>query len=305
MKTLTAEALAAAERYLMLNARLVDRLRFARLFRGGSAAPIRAAVHAYQNPDGGFGNAIEPDLRGASSQPQGIEIAFWILDEIDAFDDAAVPAACDWLESSRTPDGGVPWVLPSVVDDERAPWWQPEGDPAPAALNPTAPIAGLLHAHGIEHRWLADATEFCWRKIAATTEVGDYDALSILAFLERVPDRDRAEKEFARLSEALLAPVALDPDAEGHVHTPLDFAPTPRTLARGLFSDEVIDLHLDALLKAQQDDGGWKPNFLMWTPLVAHEWGGYLTLARLKTLQAYGRIAPGLSSGADHPVAAR
>jgi hypothetical protein len=50
----------------------------------------------------------------------------------------------------------------------------------------------------------------------------------------------------------------------------------------------------DALVDAQQDDGGWKPNFLTWTPLVAHEWGGYLTLARLKTLKAYGRIAPGL-----------
>ncbi|MFC4628009.1 hypothetical protein ACFO6V_07185 [Promicromonospora alba] len=45
------------------------------------------------------------------------------------------------------------------------------------------------------------------------------------------------------------------------------------------------------LLHAQQDDGSWKPNFPMWTPLVAHEWGGYLTMARLKTLRSYGRIA--------------
>jgi hypothetical protein len=28
----------------------------------------------------------------------------------------------------------------------------------------------------------------------------------------------------------------------------------------------------------------------MWTPLVAHEWGGYLTVGRLKTLRAYGRL---------------
>ena len=291
MMIMTKDALAAAERYLTLNARLVDRLRFARLFRAGLAGPVRAAVLAYQNQDGGFGNAIEPDLRGAGSQPQGIEMAFWLLDEIGAFDDPVVQAACDWLVSTTTADGGVPWVLPSVVDDERGPWWQPEGDPAPAALNPTAPIAGLLHAHKIQHPWLAGATEFCWTRIAETTEVGDYDALCILAFLERVPDRDRAEKEFERLSEALLASVALDPDAQGHVHSPLDFAPAPRALARRLFSDEVIDLHLDALLDVQQDDGSWKPNFAMWTPVVAHEWGGHLTLARLKTLQAYGRIA--------------
>jgi len=185
----------------------------------------------------------------------------------------------------------VPWVLPSVLQDERAPWWQPQGDTPPAALNPTAPIAGLLHAHGVEHPWLAGATTFCWRRIAEATEVGDYDALCILAFLERVPDRERAEAEFERLAESLLASVALDPHALGHVHSPLDLAPSPRSLARRLFSDEVIDRHLDALLDAQQSDGGWRPNFEMWTPLVAHEWGGYLTLARLKTLRAYGRIA--------------
>jgi hypothetical protein len=28
----------------------------------------------------------------------------------------------------------------------------------------------------------------------------------------------------------------------------------------------------------------------MWTPLVAHEWGGYVTLQSLNTLRAYGRL---------------
>jgi hypothetical protein len=288
-KTLTKEAFAAAGRYMTLNARLIDRLRFDRLFHGGPAAPIRDAMRAYQNADGGFGNAIEPDLRGAGGQPQGIEMALWVLDEIEAFDDPAVMGACEWLQAHTTKDGGVPWVLPSVVDDERGPWWQPQGDPAPAALNPTAPIAGLLHAHGVGHPWLDRATAFCWEQIAAVREVGAYDTLCILAFLERAPDRGRAQAEFERLKGSLLTSVALDPYAEGHVHSPLDFAPRPQALARKLFSDEVIDLHLDALIDAQQDDGSWKPNFAMWTPVVAHEWGGYLTLIRLKTLQAYNR----------------
>ncbi|SPL97456.1 unnamed protein product [[Actinomadura] parvosata subsp. kistnae] len=41
---------------------------------------------------------------------------------------------------------------------------------------------------------------------------------------------------------------------------------------------------------AQSPDGGWSGNWLMWTPLVEHEWGGHLTVARLKTLRAYGRL---------------
>jgi hypothetical protein len=291
VKTLTEDAFAAAERYMVLNARLIDRARFANRFRGGQAGPVLHAVRAYQNPDGGFGSAIEPDLRGASSQPQGVEVALWALDAVGAFEEAIVLGACAWLEANSTEEGGVPWVLPSVVEDERGPWWQPQGDPPPAALNPTAPIVGLLHDHDVKHPWIEGATEFCWRGIGELQEVGAYDAMCVLAFLERVPDRERAEAEFERLRESLRAVAAIDPEAEGHVHTPLDLAPLPASMARGLFSDEEIDLHLDVLIDAQNEDGGWAPNFPMWTPVVTHEWGGFLTRATLETLRAYGRLA--------------
>ncbi|WP_030156328.1 hypothetical protein [Glycomyces sp. NRRL B-16210] len=291
MKQLSKDAFAAAERYLVLNARVVDRVRFAHRFRGGPVGQVVHAVRAYQNPDGGFGHAIEPDLRGASGQPQGVEIAFWALDDAGVFEAATVRGACAWLEANTTEDGGVPWVLPSVLDDERAPWWQPEGEKPPAALNPTAPLAGLLHTHGVGHPWLAPATEFCWRAIAGLTEVGAYDAMCVLAFLERVPDRERAEAEFERLAPSLRASAALDPNEPGHTHSPLDLAPRPDSLARRLFSGEEIDLHLDFAIDAQNEDGGWAPNFEMWTPAVVHEWGGHLTYSTLRTLNAYGRIA--------------
>jgi hypothetical protein len=61
-------------------------------------------------------------------------------------------------------------------------------------------------------------------------------------------------------------------------------------MGRALFSDDEIDLHLDVMIDAQGEDGGWTPNFAMWTPLVTHEWGGYLTGSNLRTLHAYGRI---------------
>jgi hypothetical protein len=169
-------------------------------------------------------------------------------------------------------------------------WRCPQGEKPPAALNPTAPIAGLLHAHGVDHPWLGPATEFCWKAIGEIGEIQAYDAMCILNFLERVPDRERAESEFQRLRASLRAAAAIDPDAPGHVHSPIDLAPAPGTMARRLFSDDEIDLHLDRAVEAQNDDGGWAPNFAMWTPAVVHEWGGYLTLARLRTLKAYGRI---------------
>ncbi|KAB8197023.1 hypothetical protein FH608_000020 [Nonomuraea phyllanthi] len=281
------DVLDTAERYLQLHGRLIDRLRFEALFRGGPRERVLDVLRSYQNPDGGFGNALEPDLRGAGSQPEPVEVAFWILDELDAFDSPMVPAACDYLAGVSAPDGGVPFVLPSVRDTPHAPWWETPDEP-PGSLVPTASIAGLLHKHGITHPWLATATDFCWSRIAAITETTPYEARAVVTFLELVSDRPRAEAEFARLREAILATVSLDPDTSGDAHFPLDFAPEPARLP--LFTQDVLDAHLDALLAAQSADGGWNGNWLMWTPLVAHEWGGYVTVLRLQTLRAYGRL---------------
>lgn len=281
------DVLDTAERYLQLHGRLIDRLRFEALFRGGARERVLDVLRSYQNPDGGFGNALEPDLRGAGSQPEPVEVAFWILDELDAFDSPMVPAACDYLAGVSAPDGGVPFVLPSVRDTPHAPWWETPDEP-PGSLVPTASIAGLLHKHGITHPWLATATDFCWSRIAAITETTPYEARAVVTFLELVSDRPRAEAEFARLREAILATVSLDPATSGDAHFPLDFAPEPARLP--LFTQDVLDTHLDALLAAQSGDGGWNGNWLMWTPLVAHEWGGYVTVLRLRTLRAYGRL---------------
>jgi hypothetical protein len=52
-----------------------------------------------------------------------------------------------------------------------------------------------------------------------------------------------------------------------------------------------IDTHLEALVTAQQEDGGWPIGWLVWTPITELEWRGSATIEALKTLQAYGRLS--------------
>ena len=295
-----AAAHAAAEWFVLLNARLIDRHRFAHLFRDGPADAVVAALRPYGNPDGGFGHGLEPDLRGAGSQPEPVAFALRVLHEIggglggDAPGATLVRGACDWLTTVTTPDGGVPWVLPSVTRSPRGPWWQP-AESLVGALVPTASIAGLLHAHGVSHPWLEGASRFCRDRIedvaVGKLEIGAYDTLAILDFLDGVPDRDWAEQAFADAREALLATVATDPAATGHVHRPTDMAATPDGFGRRLFSDAVIDRHLDLLVAAQREDGGWDIFWEPWAATTVPEWRGHLTVERLKTLRAYGRWA--------------
>src|SRR6266566_1168141 len=100
--------------FVWRTARLLDRHRFAFLFLDGPRDAVLAALRPYQNADGGFGHALEPDLRGPVSQPLPVWSALRVLDEINAFDDPMVKHACDYLMTITTSEGGVPFALPSI-----------------------------------------------------------------------------------------------------------------------------------------------------------------------------------------------
>lgn len=280
--------------FIWRNARLVDRRRFAHLFGGAPSAPVVAALRAYQNADGGFGNALEPDKRCPDSQPVDVEVALRMLDDLgDEADwrDPLIDHVIDFLATITTPSGGIPFVLPSVRAYPRAPWWEADDNP-PASPNPTAAIVGLLLKHGVRRPWVDRATDYCWQAISEGSTEEVHELATILTFLENAPDRPRAEREFGRIAERLFAArlVELDPEATGYVRKPLDWAPTPTSWCRRLFDDRVIAAHLDALAARQQPDGGWTISWPPMSPLVELEWRGFVTVDALKTLSAYGRL---------------
>ena len=279
-----------AEEFVLLNARLLERRQFALLFRGGAAEQVRAALLAYQNEDGGFGNALEPDKRCADSQPIDQEVALHVMDDA-GLDQAVAGRMCAFLQTISTAEGGVPFVLPTVRSAPRAPWWNTDDDPR-ASLNPTAAIAGLLHRHGFRHAWLDRATAYCWQAIGQSQLDEPHLLLSVIAFLENAPDQARARAEFDRLAANLFAKglVEVDPAAQGYLKMPLDYAPTPQSWCRRLFSDDVIAAHLEALAARQQPDGGWPISWPTVSAANELEYRGVVTLGALKTLQAYGRL---------------
>jgi hypothetical protein len=282
----------AAAAFIAGNARVIDRRRFQRLFGDGAAQPVRDAVAAYRNDDGGFGHALEPDCRAPGSQSLAVEMALRIMDETDAWDEMLVRGACDWLASVAPAEGGVAFVEPTLADWPHAPWWIAE-EGHPASVTATGLIAGTLHARAVSHPWLDRATEVMWTLIDALTEPGGYDMFGVLRFLQQVPDRDRAREVFGRVGPQIIDRdlVAFDPETPGEVHFPLDFAPEPDSLARELFDEATIKAHLDHLAHAQRDDGGWMFNWLAWSPAAEREWRGFLTVDALRVLRANGYLA--------------
>ncbi len=252
-----ASAMERAEEFIWNNARLIDRRRHEYHFRSGSREAVVAALAAYANADGGFGHALEPDLRSPESQPVFQEAGLRILDEV-GFDAALVEGLLRYLPTITTAEGGVPAVLPSAARYPRAPWWQPERQ-LPGRLMPTGAIAGYLHKAGVSDPWVDRATEFCWAAFEEGEPAEVHDLLFGLVFLENAPDRERARKAFAVVGERILTEglVSLDPHAEGYVQGPLEWAPRPESWCRELFDAATIEAHLAALSAGQQEDGGW------------------------------------------------
>jgi hypothetical protein len=281
----------AAAAFLAGAGRIVDRRRFDRLFAGGDSAPVRDAVAAYRNSDGGFGHALEPDCRCPASQPAAVEMALRIMHEADAWDDSLVLGACDWLEHNAAVGGGATFVESSAVGWPRAPWWEPE-EGRPPSLIATGFITGTLHMRRVQHSWLDRATEVMWSRIGELASPSAYEMLGVLRFLDHVPDRDRAARAFETAGPLVLDCnlAELDPHAAGEVHSPLEYAPRPDSLARRLFTAETIDAHLDHLAASQEDDGGWTFNWLAWSPAAAADWRGFLTVDALRVLQVNGRL---------------
>ena len=289
------DTLAAGSRFLLSQARLLERRLFAVCFLGEPASGVVDALRGYQNDDGGFGHALEPDVRCPASLPIDVEIAFQALAAAGTADHAMVTRACDFLArtaAEASAGGAVPPAFPVIESFPRAAHWS-EWTYQPG-LNPTAGLTGLLYQLDTDHPWRSAGTAYCWQQLESGERPGDAHSLKeTLVFLEHVPDRPRADKHAAALTSNLadIPLFHLDPDTPGYGLSPLDIAPQASSRWRSLFTDAQISAHLDRLQNNQQADGGWP---ITWEPpseAAVSEWRGIVTLGALRTLTSYGRLA--------------
>ncbi|NEA97492.1 hypothetical protein [Streptomyces sp. SID13726] len=281
-----------AEHFVWLTARVLEQRLFAYHFLHGDADPVETALDAYRNADGGYGHALEPDLRGPVSQPLHTGHALRVLDAVGRCGGQRVERVCRYLTSVSAPDGALPAVTPAQRGYPTAPSL-PVVDTPRSELLSTGPVVGLLHANEVWHAWLFRATDFCWQAVESLRESHPREIRAAVTFLDAVPDRPRAEAAADRLGRLVREQglAVLDPsdDSPAEPHLPHDYASTPDSLARAWFTDEEMTRSLDFLAAEQQDDGGWPTRRSHWTPSAAVESRPIATVEALRTLRAYGR----------------
>lgn len=291
-------AAADSEAFVRAHARPLDVALFDFWFRGGPGGAVEAALVHFQNADGGFGNALEPDFRLPASSVMATTVALQHLRKIDA--PATAPLVADairYLNATFDPAaGGWAGVPPEVNDHPRAFWWNWEGAPAAFPGNPSAEALGYLY------RWrehadpevLAAAERAALAYFEAATEVEWHEVLCWIRLAEMAPAEVRATIA-PKLRGLVAAAVSLDPAAwDEYSPRPHQFAASPDAPFHDVVA-AAIPADLDRLAAAREADGAWSPpwewgRYEETWPKARADWRGFLTVHNLRTLADYGRV---------------
>jgi hypothetical protein len=290
-----------ATEFMDTHARLLDRRRFDLLFGDGETDAAVAALESHANGDGGYGWALEPDLRSPTSQPGPALHAFEVFEEIAPSTSPAAARLCDWLDSVSLADGGLPFALAGASGPGSAPHWA-GADPSRSSLHITSAVCGIAHRVAehdpavARHGWLARATQYCLRDVGRLERADSaIEFRFVIQFLDAVHGKSPdAAHQLERLGAFIPASgmMPVKGGAEGERMRPIDFSPEPDRPLRKLFRPAVIADDLDRLEAEQLDDGGWEVDFKAYSPAAALEWRGYATVHALKILRVNGRLAP-------------
>lgn len=304
-KKLSSEAFAAARRFIEAHARDLEVARFHFHFDGAPPEPLLDALAAYQNADGGFGHALEPDFRAAQSSALCTSHAFQILRATRTPGESPlVTKALAYLVDTLDQEQGCWHIIPRLEEPApHAPWWNPDGLAERFnhyAFNPTAEILGYLYdyravlpsetlslvsLHVVKH--LLDGEEI---------EMHDFLCCARLWRTQALPE-DLREALWTKLIVSVSTLVARDPQQwNGYSLRPLQVVMRPDSpFMAGL--EDALAANLDYEISSQNPDGSWSPNWTwgeafpdVWEK-ASREWSAIITLDKLLLLRSFERLA--------------
>lgn len=288
------------EKFLQTNARPVDLALYNYFFQNGDAQVVSQELSKFQNEDGGFGNAIEPDLRLPQSTALGSWMAFGYINAIsaDLRLDVIRRGLNYFIDTYDAERNGWAIVRPEVDSYPHAPWWDYKTAMEHFGWgNPSAEILGFLIKYSDGAAPIITALKK--RALERIHEVNPASFHEVFNFkgLYDLADDDLK----AQLKEPLIDLIrrAVTTDSlqwTSYVATPLKFIDNPNDSFADIFGDPLIEQNLDFLINQIVDDDRWEPNW-DWAGNYSEqwenarmEWSGHLTVHNLRILRNFGRV---------------
>lgn len=271
------DTVSRAGRFLEEQGRDIERARFGYHFGNASKDELLEALCRYQNPDGGFGHGLEPDIKAPDSNPFATELALLICLQAEVpKEHPLLQRTAEHLEATQGDDGS--WRFSAgVYEHPIAPWFAGWQWPA---LNPSCTLAGLLRELGLGSERLHGRVAALFAGLARLEDLlgDDYYAARPYAYYF-VTEWDHPERELYA-SGVLWWLIRQHAERRGLA---LDYVRNPRTYFGRLLPRKMLDGALDALAAEQEADGGWPTEY-------DEHWRGFATVQNLLVLRAFGKI---------------
>lgn len=267
----------AAKEFILQNARPLELAVYKYLFENESNQAVIDELKKFQNSDGGFGNALEPDFFNPNSSPIATNDAIITLSRVNALDrdSAIVKGMVRYLESHDSFDENKKrWLfaIDSNKDYPHAIWWEKKGDGI-NGFNPSIPLSAFLICYGnrtpLYEEIVKEGFEYLKNIDKAS---GDELNCFLLAYElligNNINDIIDLETFKDLLSNAIDNSICKDIKKYG-----VEYVPMPSSIFSGIFLEFItpeikplIDAEKDILGKLQMEDGGFDITWKWYTP---------------------------------------
>ena len=288
-------------------ARPIDSERFNYHFNNAGPEKLIKEIKKYQNEDGGFGQALEPDFRLPLSNPMATSIALSYLQNLDNHSSARelIKKAISYLENSFNQNRNGWYAVSREINDyPHTPWWHYDEEEKMTVIdknwgNPSAELlAYLLRYSNYTNQINLDAlVEKALKNIQHKKEYESENEIYCYLELYRAVDSKTKALLKGSIAEGIKQLIVYDQNKwQEYVPLPLDFVPAPESERFGVSETKIeanLDFYVELIEKSKNTlvKPPWGKSFYQTDLSKAYqEWQGNWTLKILITLDNYGRI---------------
>jgi hypothetical protein len=304
MRHLSRNAFDRAINFIRGNARPLEKRYLEYRFFNEDEKNILDELEKFQNNDGGFGNAIEPDLRMPYSSPMSTSVGVRYLKEFDKTSRAQkmIKAAIRYFEGSFN-EGRKGWyALDRKVNDyPHAPWWHFDEETGMTAIdknwgNPSAEIIAYLfkYIQYVDKLNVKKLVDIAMKNIVNKEEFNsENEIFCYLKLAEVLNDKNKRLK--SKLADAIEKVIVYDSSRwNEYVPQPVDFVESPEKQRFSIPNKKInnnLDFIIELLENRERIELPWGRNYYSKEMEPAYkEWQGILTLKALSILKNYGRF---------------
>jgi len=287
----------AAKKFILENARPLELAIYKYFFENESNQTVIDELSKFQNADGGFGNALEPDFFNPNSSPIATNDAIITLFRVNALnkDSDIVKRIVSYLESHNSFDEDKKrWLfaIDSNKDFPHAIWWEKKSDGI-SDFNPSISLAAFLICYGNRTSLYEEIVKEGFEYLENAEEIsGDSLKCFLLTYelLKSNSIKDIIDLEHFKdlLCKAIDNSICKDIEKYGieYVPMPSDFFSTSYMEFVTPEIKPLIAAEKDILGKLQMEDGGFDITWKWYTPYPEFEqarawWRPRITVEKL------------------------